>query len=326
MTYVVVEVLIGVMGLLFHRAFVGIGAYSLDVLVPALSRGWSAHALNWLIGTLLILPQSVLLGATFPLISGGIIRCWPSRPGATLAMLYFTNSLGAAVGALISGFVLIHRVGLPGTIMTAGLLNMLLALLVWSVARDDPEPAQQRVTSAASSVSPLKQWFTVAAFLTGAASLMYEVGWIRMLSLVLGSSTHSFELMLSAFIFGLAVGGLWIRRRIDAVADPYLGRGLAMLATGSLALLTLPAYNSTFDLVGWIMHAVSPSAGGYTLFNLSGQVLAAAVMVPATFCAGMTLPLLTNALLRRGNEAAIGVIKVLTLLAPSSACSRPCTC
>ena len=40
--------------------------------------------------------------------------------------------------------------------------------------------------------------------MTGAASFLYEIGWIRMLSLVLGSSTHSFELMLSAFIFGLA--------------------------------------------------------------------------------------------------------------------------
>ena len=33
-----------------------------------------------------------------------------------------------------------------------------------------------------------------------------------MLSLVLGSSTHAFELMLSAFILGLALGGFFIRR------------------------------------------------------------------------------------------------------------------
>ena len=39
-----------------------------------------------------------------------------------------------------------------------------------------------------------------AAGITGAASFVYEIAWIRMLSLVLGSSTHAFELMLSAFI------------------------------------------------------------------------------------------------------------------------------
>jgi spermidine synthase len=55
---------------------------------------------------------------------------------------------------------------------------------------------------------------------------MYELGWIRMLSLVLGTSTHAFELMLSAFILGLAFGGLFIQRRIDAVPSPLrtLGR------------------------------------------------------------------------------------------------------
>jgi len=41
-----------------------------------------------------------------------------------------------------------------------------------------------------------------------------------MLSLVLGASTHSFEVMLATFIFGLAMGGLAVRRRVDASAEP----------------------------------------------------------------------------------------------------------
>ena len=40
-----------------------------------------------------------------------------------------------------------------------------------------------------------------------------------MLALVLGASTHAFELMLAAFILGLAAGGAWIRNRIDRIAD-----------------------------------------------------------------------------------------------------------
>ncbi len=55
---------------------------------------------------------------TFPLMSAGIIRRYADTPGETLAMLYFTNSLGAAVGVLASGFVLIAAVGLPGTLQT----------------------------------------------------------------------------------------------------------------------------------------------------------------------------------------------------------------
>ncbi len=43
-------------------------------------------------------------------------------------MLYFTNSLGAAIGVIAAGFLLIEAGGLPGTILTAAVLNLLLGL------------------------------------------------------------------------------------------------------------------------------------------------------------------------------------------------------
>ncbi|MGH8722615.1 MAG: spermidine synthase, partial [Burkholderiales bacterium] len=56
-----------------------------------------------------------------------------------------------------------------------------------------------------------------------------------------------------------------------------------------------------------LMAGLARNDAGYALFNLSGQAIAALVMLPATFCAGMTLPLITAALLRRGaGEGAIG--------------------
>ena len=160
---------------------------------------------------------------TFPLISGGLIRRWPDRPGETLATLYFTNSLGAAVGVLVSGFVLIRR-GRPaghhprrGTAQRGAGRGRLVR---GSRLRRNPAPDGRRRRAAASNGLCRRRWLTLAAFLTGAASFMYELGWIRMLSLVLGSSTHSFELMLSAFILGLALGGLYVRRRIERIDDP----------------------------------------------------------------------------------------------------------
>ena len=41
-----------------------------------------------------------------------------------------------------------------------------------------------------------------------------------MLSMLLGSSSLAFEIMLATFIAGLAFGGLWIKRRIDTLTDP----------------------------------------------------------------------------------------------------------
>ena len=311
MAYVLVEAVIGVLGLIFHPTFVAAYDFSFATAIPALPSAFWIHAYKWSLGSLIIFPQSVLLGMTFPLISGGLIRRWPDRPGETLATLYFTNSLGAAIGVLVSGFVLIGAVGLPGTIESAGILNIALALAIWIAVRGRAEPAPAPPTAAAaySDKNRVDRWLLIAAFLTGTASFMYELGWIRMLSLVLGSSTHSFELMLSAFIFGLAFGGLYVRRRIERLKEPLAYVAYVMMAMGTLAALTLPAYNLAFDFMSWFLGAFARTLSGYVGFNVLSQLIAASIMIPATFCAGMTLPLLTHELLRRGTgERAIGTV------------------
>ena len=73
---------------------------------PAWAGSGSRSARSSPLSCALILPQSVLLGMTFPLMSAGLARAHRGRAGESLAMLYFTNSLGAAVGVLASGFVL----------------------------------------------------------------------------------------------------------------------------------------------------------------------------------------------------------------------------
>ena len=315
--YLLVEALIGILGILFHRVFIAATDLSFATVIPALPPGAATYAYKWSLGAVLVLPQSVLLGMTFPLISGGIIRRWPARAGESLSVLYFTNSLGGGLGVLVSGFVLIGAVGLPGTILTAGLLNMALAFGVWLVVRRAPEPAVAPGATAATShpsarsvvTDPATRWFVTAAFLTGAASFMYELGWIRMLSLVLGSSTHSFELMLSAFIFGLAFGGLYVRKRIERIADPEHYLGMVMLVMGAFAALTVPASNRMYDLMAGALATFTNTPEGYVAFNAISQSIAVLIMVPATFCAGMTLPVLTHALMRSGTgEKAIGTI------------------
>jgi predicted membrane-bound spermidine synthase len=269
---------------------------------------------KWTLAGLLILPQSVLLGMTFPLMSAGLIRRYPLAPGESLAMLYFTNSLGAAVGVLVSGFYMIDALGLPGTVQAAGVLNLVLAAVVWILAGEAEAPATSRAPAGekaaveAAGSAPYRLFLAVAA-LTGAASFIYEIGWIRMLSLVLGSSTHSFELMLSAFILGLAFGGLWVRRGIDAIGDPKRFLGIVQVAMGLLALATLPLYGRMFNLMQDVMAALAKSDSGYTVFLLASDGIALAIMFPATFCAGMTLPLITFSLLRGGHgEKSIGAV------------------
>lgn len=311
LAYAVVEATIGIAGVLFHTMFVQATGVTYYNILPNVNAIAFAQLIKWSIAASLVLPQSVLLGMTFPLMSAGLIRWFPRCPGASLAMLYFTNSIGGAIGVLISGFVLIERVGLPGAILTAGLLNVALALIVWLLARGR-ESAAERVPTASQELARTVgsyRLLLIVALLTGTASFIYEIGWIRMLSLVLGSSTHAFELMLSAFIFGLAFGGLWIRKRIDRLADSVSFLGIVQIIMGVLAMSTLLVYARTFELMQWLLAVVTRTDGGYTVFNIVSHGIALTVMLPATFCAGMTLPLITYTLLKQGcGEQSIGKV------------------
>ena len=142
--YAVTEGLIGLCALAFHAAFDRTIDYSYTTIIPHLNNPAAVNAFKWTISALMILPQSVLLGMTFPLMSAGILRLFPDKPGSTVAMLYFTNSIGAAAGVLVSGFVLIRLVGLPGTIGVAGLINIALAVTVWSLLKKPETPRQYR--------------------------------------------------------------------------------------------------------------------------------------------------------------------------------------
>jgi len=317
--YAFAEALIGVLALLFHDAFQLGLHFSYTAVIPSLDSVAAISIYKWSLASLYVLPQSILLGMTFPLMSAGIIRRFPANPGSTVSMLYFTNSMGGAIGVLVSGFFLINAVGLPGTILAAGCINIILAGTVWVLIKSQAEPAfkftieqdnnSRNSQTEVQQTSIYKIVLLATALFTGLASFVYEIGWIRMLSMVLGSSTHAFELMLSAFIFGLAVGGLWIRRRIDHIKDTVRFLALVQLLMGIFALSTLLSYGNAFSVMEWLISSLEKTEQGYNLFNVSSHVIVLVVMLPATFCAGTTLPLITYSLLKKGyGEQSIGAV------------------
>ncbi|MDB4889884.1 MAG: Spermine synthase [Gemmatimonadetes bacterium] len=331
--YALVELAVGIIGLVFHDAFVWTTHFAYDTLFPALGPGPLHSFVKWLIAALLILPQSILLGATFPLMTAGALRRAPDRAGRTISLLYFANSLGAAGGVLLAGFVLIQAAGLPGTLAAAAMLNLIVAGAVLLVTRREGSglrdsmglaPRGERVAEATATISAAPEepqsrglitLLLLVSFGTAVSSFIYEIGWIRMLSLVLGSATHSFELMLSAFILGLSCGAFAIRTRSDSGAASLRTLGYVQLAMGALAVATLPLYVQSFEWMADFMAAFTRNASGYRAFSMSRYFICLVVMLPATFCAGMTLPLITKLLMRgRTGERSIGLVYAVNTL------------
>jgi predicted membrane-bound spermidine synthase len=329
--YAAAEAALALFGLVFHPLFLAVSDFSYDSLFPALGSAGMVGAARWGIAGLLILPQAMILGATFPLMAAAIVRRDASHPGASVARVYLLNTLGGAAGVLLAGFWMIGTLGLPGTSMAAATLNLAAAGIAFRVARSSAREAAPAakptegtgglgatsvseggagVESPSMDASPtgLTPVLLVVSFGTALASFAYEIGWIRMLSLALGSATHSFELMLSAFILGLALGAWWIRGRVDGSDAPLQMLGTIQVLMGLTAVVSVPLfYVVSFDAVAWMVRELPGHDGGYALFNLGRYGLCLLVMLPSTVLAGMTLPVITGTLIRSGaGEEAIG--------------------
>jgi spermidine synthase len=308
MGYAIAELILGVAGLAFHFIYTAFIDFSYDTVFPGLGSIGLINFYKWTSGALLILPQSIILGSTFPLLCSALIRREQEGIGKHISVLYFSNSIGAAAGALIATFMLIPAIGMPGAMLTSGIINIAIAVITYSVSKHPEQSSRLDESDELSRDAKTTIVVLVAAALTGAVSFMYEIAWIRMLNLVLGTSLHAFEIMLSAFIAGLALGGWWIRNRIEKIPDLLRFTGQVQIFMGLAAISTLTLYAESFGWVATLLNeTIQKTDTGYVFYNLATSLISGLIMIPATFCAGMTLPLLTTHLLRKQhNESAIG--------------------
>ena len=225
--YAAVEAVVGLASLAFHPVFAVVTDWSYEWLLPGLGGETLALGAKLAVSCALILPQSVLLGMTFPLMSAGLARAHRGS-GGRIAVDALLHQQPRRRGRRARQRVRLDRPAwaCPARCVAAGGVNLAIALVVWLLARPARHTAIIPESDSRDATVPL---LLAVAFFTGLASFVYEISWIRMLSLVLGASTHSFELMLATFILGLALGGLAVRRRVDTVrragAPARLGAG-----------------------------------------------------------------------------------------------------
>ncbi len=142
-------------------------------------------------------------------------------------------------------------------------------------------------------------------FLSGAAGLVYQVVWTRMLTLVFGATVYAVSAVLTVFMAGLAGGSFFIGRRVDKPGVNLLrlygrleiGIGLYCLASPFL-----------IGLVKFLYVAAAPAfAGSFTAFSLFRFGLSVIVLAVPTFLMGGTLPILAKYVVRRFDKLGTGV-------------------
>ncbi len=136
-------------------------------------------------------------------------------------------------------------------------------------------------------------------FVSGAASLVYEVLWLKELSLLFGSTAYAASTTLAVFFLGLAVGGAVFGRwspHLRAPLRAYAWIELAIAAAAALYFVLLEVY---FQLYGPVYDALADRPAAFNAFRIA---LATLVLLPPAALMGGTLPVLGQYLVRRPHE------------------------
>ncbi|MBT7579055.1 MAG: fused MFS/spermidine synthase, partial [Candidatus Marinimicrobia bacterium] len=198
---------------------------------------------------LFIIPVT-LMGATLPI----LIRFYVANLGhlgARVGRLYAINTIGAALGSVLSGFLLIKLWGVGGTLRFAVVMNFMIGGISFFVANliakrsalsENDTTEKDQVVSAPEINSGVhySHSYQVAALIifavSGFAAMAYEVIWARLLGLIIGPKTYSFTIVLTTFIVGLALGAMLFGWLADRSKHPFR---LLIITQMSAAILAL---------------------------------------------------------------------------------------
>ncbi len=132
-------------------------------------------------------------------------------------------------------------------------------------------------------------------FFSGAAGLIYEVVWTRMLTQIFGNTTYAIATVLSAFMAGLALGSYWFGRIADQGKNDFLLYGLLEAGVGVYGFLV----PQLFKLGQMVYNPLFRLNDSYPMiFNLLLFLLAFVFLVLPTMLMGATLPVLSRFFVR----------------------------
>jgi spermidine synthase len=275
-------------------------AFLLLPLVGNVYLAWGGEGLRGLllrgcIAALLLLPPTLLMGATLPALS----RCLePIENVSSLGFLYGSNLLGAVTGSLLSAFYLLRNYDVTIATIAAALLNVAAAALSLAFTLRSSPASQEDESPIAAPPSTTNIAIYVAIAISGFCALAAEAIWTRTLSLLLGGSVYTFAMILAVFLTGLGIGSAIGSLLSKGIANAVRALGWCqLLISGAIAWT---AYNLSQSLPYWPINP-SISTDIWFTFQLDLDRTLWALLPPAILW-GASFPLAMAALKSKGGE------------------------
>ncbi len=262
----------------FASLELGVALYSL-FLPSMLDRTESAiialsstlSLFSWLgfqgfVSVILLLLPATAMGASFPM----VLRAAEEK---SLGALYGLNTAGAAFGALLP-LGLLPEVGWTGSVRLVASIGLLVGASALVISRGS-------VGKFAEERHFPRQWKLLAYAGIGASSLMLQVGWTRLYSLVLLRTEYVLAVILAVYLAGMGIGSLISRKREVWLFVLPLCASIFTVAS----LWLFPHYSA------WVESSKFPSLSA-ALFREGGML--ALMTLPVTLALGAWLPLLSE--------------------------------
>jgi spermidine synthase len=328
----------------YIELLIGLLALGVSLLLPHLSTlsalassysrdssGWyvlstASHLTRAGIAVILLTPITLLMGGTLTLLIRHLVRRGPQTDSWRIAVLYGVNTAGAAVGCLLTDFVLVPRAGLQTTQVVAVALNVIAGLGALWLSRS-PTPTRSsrskrasadrsgdRITSPAAS--PSSKWevalTAVALAMTGFAAMGMEIVWFRHMTILLGGFRAVFSLLLTVILIGMGTGSLicaLIERRVTRPAHWFMAVQTLFVTSTllGLAIVDVAAVDRASEAARYFTAQAERVPFAFALglsnvwFNVQPMLLA--VALPAVLM-GFSFPL-ANAITQRA-EPVVG--------------------
>jgi spermidine synthase len=296
-TYAILEGVIGLWGLGFPLIFriIESATYSWSFSYPV-----AIIVQGVICSVILMAIPTICMGGTIPILTKGLSKNIKESTN-THAGIYAVNTAGAFIGTLLAGFFLIPIIGLPGSVLTAAILNLAASAFFYSLApyaaAGDVSPIENQLeihepmdTKAAAGYHEISPRILYAiSFLSGCYVMALENALIRLTNLSFGSSSYSFAIIVSVFILLIAVGSFIVSRL------PELSKNLLCVTQAVIAASLLAVYVS-MDTWPYLAHLIRISCqsniAGMALYYIAAFVFICLVLAVPVSCMGATLPII----------------------------------
>jgi spermidine synthase len=244
----------------------------------------------------LLLPTT-LMGASLPLLSRAVATSVQTT-AQRIGRLYSLNTLGAGLGALLGGWILVGELGFLGALMLAAALDLIAAGIVLTLLKtastQRPARLAKTVNKGADPFGRLWLW-CLLVFISGFVIVALEIVWVRFIGQVGMFHAYLFPTVLSVFLLADGLGMALASRLVERCRDPRPGFFLAQaggFAAGA-AMLLAAWWVLPFEPLAELLSVDKHRMG---IDSLSTMFLLTIVVVgPSAFLIGMTFPFVQRA-------------------------------